>query len=118
MFNPCACQTTSDVDDAAALDVLGNVRATCPVLSKIVLPDSVWPDFLKWHSQADEVAFHRSVTLLALQRGCLGRVTWPLHCYLLDGESIHPDVRRQYISDLRERWMQYADPTNTTLSPS
>lgn len=111
MRDSCVCQTVSDVGDAVALDALADVRAKCPALSNLVLPDSVWPDFREWHRQPDEVALHRSVTLLALERGCLSRVTSPLHCYLLDGDSIRPDVRQQYISDLRERWMQYPDPT-------
>jgi hypothetical protein len=106
-LDACICQTASSVDaDDEALQVLAGVRATCPVLKQIMLPDSMWPKFQTWHRQPDDAAFpDRSTVLLALQRGYLSRLTVPIHRYLMKGESIHPDLKKQYRKDLQERWM-------------
>ncbi|HEY5864108.1 MAG TPA: hypothetical protein VI542_00925 [Candidatus Tectomicrobia bacterium] len=40
----------------------------------------------------------------------MGRVTSAVHRYLMTAGHPRPDVRRQYLQDLRERWMLYADP--------
>src|SRR5713101_20528 len=97
----CICEDIRTVEDNA-LDVFEAVRAECPALSKIVVPDAVWADFRDWHGRPDDVAQHRSISLLALERGYLNRVTAPLHRFLLDGDSIRSDVQRQYVNDLRE----------------
>lgn len=107
----CACQTVDEVDHAVALETLATIRDECPVLSDIILPNSVWPWFEEWHRRPDEVAWHCSVTLLALQRQCLNRVTSPIHRFLFDGNTVLPTVSQNYTADLRERWVRYADPT-------
>ena len=66
-LDACICQTaasSADSDDEA-LQALADVRAACPVLNQIILPDSVWPDFHAWHGQPDVVALHRSIFILA-----------------------------------------------------
>lgn len=50
------------------------------------------------------------MVLLALERGHLDRITSPIHRYLIDGGSLRPNVRHQYLKDLRERWMHCVDP--------
>jgi hypothetical protein len=45
-----------------------------------------------------------------MERGHLGRVTSAVHRYLITAGLPRPDVRRQYLQDLRERWMLYLDP--------
>lgn len=70
----------------------------------------MWPDFQKWHRQADEEAQHQSILLLAMKRGHLGRVTSAVHRYLITGNRPKPNVRPQYLKDLRERWLSYPDP--------
>lgn len=97
-------------DESESLEVLGTIRETCPTLRHIFLPDAIWRDFKAWHSTPDLVAAHRSMILLALERGHLKRLTSSIHRYLVDGAGVHPNVRDQYLKDLRERWMHYADP--------
>jgi hypothetical protein len=60
-----------------------------------------------WNSRPDSVAHHRSVILLALERGQLRKVTSPIHRYLINGGSVRQNVRQQYLKDLQEAWMQY-----------
>lgn len=86
------------------------MRSHCPALHRIFIPDEVWPDFQQWHSQPDTVAYHRSSLLLAMERGHLGRVTSAVHRFLMTAGFPRPDVRQQYLQDLRERWMLYLDP--------
>jgi hypothetical protein len=45
-----------------------------------------------------------------MERGYLGRVTSAVHRYLMTAGVPRPNVRQQYLQDLRERWMLYADP--------
>ena len=109
-YDQCACQSNRQVDSDHALAVLGDIRSACPVLATIMLPDGVWTDFQRWHEAPDLVAFHRSVILLAVERGYLARVTSPLHRYLMEGDCVRPSVRAQYLRDLQERWVQDEDP--------
>jgi hypothetical protein len=76
----------------------------------VFLPDDTWRDFKAWHVERDAVAAHRSMLLLALERGHLWRLTSPIHRYLIENGRLRSDVRRQYVKDLRERWMLYPDP--------
>jgi hypothetical protein len=46
---------------------------------------------------------------VALVGGHLGRLTSPIHRYLIRGGALHPNVSRQYVTDLRERWMHHPD---------
>lgn len=48
--------------------------------------------------------------LLGLERGHLHRLTASIHRYLIRDGHLHPDARRQYVKDLRERWMLDPDP--------
>src|SRR5207249_2856911 len=72
--------------------------------------DEVWIAFQQWHRQPEPIAHHRSILLLAMERGHLGRVTSAVHRYLITAGLPKSDVRQQYLQDLRERWMLYADP--------
>lgn len=107
---PCPCLLPMQDSGETSIDILAATRKVCPALHAVFLPDSVWPDFQNWHIQSDKVAFHSSVLLLALERGHLSRVTSPIHRYLVHSGSVRPEVRQQYLKDLRERWMLYADP--------
>jgi hypothetical protein len=105
----CKCFGATSADDEKSLETLEIIRETCPALKHIYLPDDVWPDFKTWHGKPDLVALHRSMLLLALERGHLDRLTSPVHRYLLDGDGVRADVTAQYRKDLRERWMHYDD---------
>jgi len=106
----CACLGHPDLHTDRPIAALACLRQKCPALHRVFLPDEIWSDFEQWHQQVDEVATHRSVLLLALQRGHLARLTSPVHRFLLDSQDVRPDVGRQYLKDLRERWMHYTDP--------
>ena len=92
------------------MEIFAAVRSRCPALRLIFVPDELWPDFQQWHHHPDAVAHHRSVLILAMERGHLRRVTSAVHRYLVTRGLPRPDVREQYRQDLRERWMLYADP--------
>jgi hypothetical protein len=57
-------------------------------------------------SEPRDEARHASVILLALDRGRLSRITAPIHTFLLDGNVTRREVRPQYFSDLREKWLR------------
>ena len=86
------------------------MRDACQALRDVLLPDSTWQDVRNWHATPDDQAAHRSILLLAFRRGCLNSVTGPIHRFILSPSGILPDVRKQYVNDLRERWMITADP--------
>jgi hypothetical protein len=96
-------------DDNSAIVTLEIVRDGCPALRNVFLPDDLWADFREWHHQPDTIAWHRSKLVLALERGHLGRLTSPIYRYLMDGGTLRRDVRRQYLKDLPEAWMQHSD---------
>jgi hypothetical protein len=104
----CACQRAGRVEHERALETFAALREKCPVL-RLLVPDDLWPTFAAWHQQ-DEVAWHRSISLLALERGHLKAFTSPLHRVLIDGGALRPGLRAQYLQDLRERWMLADDP--------
>src|SRR5436309_9190944 len=106
----CACMTVQPGNGEQPIIMLESIRKTCPALQSIFLPEDVWHDFKAWHAEPDLVAAHCSMLLLAFDRGHLTRLTHPVHRYLLEGDRVHPSVRRQYMNDLRERWMHYPDP--------
>lgn len=86
------------------------LRKKCPALREVFLPDSIWQQFRDWHTRPDDEAAHRSIVLLAFRRGCLSRVTKPIHRYILSSNGVRTVVRKQYLQDLRERWMLAGDP--------
>lgn len=110
IIETCRCFNVTNCGGEGSLETLATVRSQCGALLRVFLPDDVWPDFQKWHHQPDNSAYHRSVLLLALERGHLGRVTSPIHRYLIQSGTPKPVVRKQYLNDLRELWMNYSDP--------
>ena len=113
----CPCiDALADVDELRNLDGsipfddFSDMRNKCQALRDVLLPDSIWPQFRDWHARPDNEAGHRSILLLAFRRGCLRGITKPIHRFVLSHERILPEVRKQYVQDLRERWMLTADP--------
>jgi hypothetical protein len=87
-----------------------SLREECPAVRQILVPDEIWPQFREWHSVPDDVAGHSSIVLLAFRRGYLPRVTGPIHRHLMSSDGILGSVSKQYLKDLREKWMFDADP--------
>ena len=105
--NACACMTTTVDGHGKSIDTLETIRTVCPAIRSVFLPDDVWPEFKAWHQDRDVVAEHRSMLLLALERGHLARLTSSIHRYLLKDAAVRPAVCPQYVKDLVERWMYH-----------
>ncbi len=106
----CVCMTARNCRCVIPIDILERIRADCPALHSLFLPEDEWSKFKEWHERPHRsVAGHRSYLLLALQGGCLARLTGPIHRYLISNETLRSDVRRQYVKDMRERWMFYSE---------
>lgn len=110
VIEDCSCSERQEHVDGGSLEIFAAVRSRCPALHQIFVPDGVWNDFQQWHRQSDAVAHHRSILLLAMERGHLRRVTSAVHRFLITAGHPRPDMRQQYLKDLRERWMLYPDP--------
>ena len=106
----CVCGAALPPGEQNLLASFSAVRAGCPALGKVLLPDSIWQDFQGWCVHPDDIAEHRSVLLRAYLRGFLGRVTLPIHRYLLASGAIRTDARKQYIKDLQETWLRNQEP--------
>jgi hypothetical protein len=113
----CACiAATDDIDmvrdrnGQIPLDDFVALRNNCSALRDLLLPEPIWAQFLDWHSLPDDVANHASVALLAFRRGQLSRITGPIHRFLVSSGGIRPDVRAQYVQDLKEKWMFQNEP--------
>jgi len=108
----CPCITATDniehirnEDGSIPLHDFAALRGRCLALRDVLLPVDIWPRFEKWHVAGDDVAGHCSIALLAFRRGILSSITAPLHRYLMSESGILPLVTKQYLRDLRERWM-------------
>jgi len=107
----CPCQKNETTSSENVLDILeefGNIRKQCPALKKILLPDDTWESFQKENLSYDKAA-HQSILLLAYRRGALSRITMPIHKYLMAGNKPLTNLNKNYIKDLRERWMEQSN---------
>jgi hypothetical protein len=102
--------TVGAIDNKLSVGILDEIRSVCPALQAVFLPDDLWPSFESWHRAPDTAAAHRSMLLLALERGHLHRLTTPIHRYLIEDGRLRPNVRAQYVNDLEERWMLDCNP--------
>jgi hypothetical protein len=101
----CICGTALPPSDQSLIASFGEIRARCPALRKILVPNSIWQEFQGWCDRLDGMAIQQSELLMAHQRGSLGRVTSPIHRYLLQSEMVRTDARKQYTKDLQETWL-------------
>jgi len=105
----CKCQSTGEVDHSIILSYFEELRRKCDAL-KFFVPDDLYANWKKAEEcliknpQAD---CHRSILTLALERGCLGKVTSPVHRYLLNNMR---SLKKQYKNDLKEKWILEASP--------
>jgi hypothetical protein len=108
----CICQQQQllPMGELSLLDSFSAVRQKCPAIREVFVPDHIWPKFHAWHLKPDNEADHVSTLLLALERGHLGSFTSSAHRYLIKSGCLNPEVRTQYVQDLREQWMNYQDP--------
>ncbi|HEV8487465.1 MAG TPA: hypothetical protein VGV87_28215 [Blastocatellia bacterium] len=100
----CTCIGIERRDREAAVDAFKAVRDECVALKDLLAPDESFAAITADAARPNSAA-HRSCLLLALERGCLHRVTWPMHHFLFRGREVHPALTKQYREDLRERWL-------------
>jgi hypothetical protein len=85
------------------------VRDRNPVIRDLFIPEAILEEFKRFHRKYDEVAFHRSILLLAHQNDELAKLCSPLHTIIFDrwgGERLS----KQYRKDLVENWYLANDP--------
>jgi hypothetical protein len=85
------------------------LHQACPALRTILIPN-----LAEWEQACVDLeqdkSGHRSILLGAFERGCLHRLTLPIHKFLMAGGSPKPGLRAQYVQDLQERWFIRPDP--------
>lgn len=106
----CRCQGHYGDLGERLLDTFAAVREHCPALKRILIPDEVWSAFQEWNREPLDDAHHRSILLLAMDRGSLYRITSVIHRYLIEAGAPRPNLRQQYLQDLQEHWMACKDP--------
>ena len=106
----CDCQTVkcqfingAKTNWSDILNQFESVRKNCPALREIFVPEAYWPEFHEKASDALNEAGQQYILLSAFKSGNLGKITLPIHTYLLDGEK--PKVlTNNYKKDLIDRW--------------
>ena len=118
MTTSCDCSRTTPPDGSSTDDFFGrllgvirDIRRSCAALREVFLPEEIWEEFQARHQKIDESSPCCSMILLALERGCLCRLTSPVHRFLLNDRS-EPAASKQYLQDLREKWMFDECPLN------
>jgi len=101
----CACESSHGASVEDAVSTLSDLRAHCPALRQLLVPDDIWDRFRGFERRSRDPAQHVSILLNSLMQGTIGRVTAPCHAYLLEGNILKASVRSQYRQDLKERWM-------------
>lgn len=94
---------------SSRLDRFAAVRMECPAIRELFVPDTIWPKFRDWHLRPENDACHASMLLLALEREHLASITSFAHRYFLSSDCLKPGIRKQYINDFQEQWMNYDD---------
>lgn len=104
----CTCAATHFDTTKPLVEALGNVRERCLALKELLAPDDVWPVIVADAANPNS-ACHRSYLLLAYERGCLFRITGPVHSFLFESSRLHSKLTEQYRRDLQERWLLETD---------
>jgi hypothetical protein len=105
----CACEKLTCNNDQDLLQQFKACWSACPALNLLLIPD--WLEFEELDRfLVESGSNHRSMPLLAFERGYLPRLTGVIHKYLMDGAAVKNSVSRDYRSELRERWQRCDDP--------
>lgn len=114
----CPCQTTrvnvpNDLtwrvaDHRPLLDELRKLRELCPALNQVLIPG--WNAFeISFANLAGDASEDCSIVFEAFGGGHLGRLTRPIHRFLMDGSEVKQEVTNQYRRDLTEMWTAESD---------
>ena len=104
----CPCQTSANLmsNSRRDLDAFRELQDQCAALKEILVPEGIWDQFQRFAEEKKPVdeAHHTSILLNAFEQGFLSRITLPIHTFLLDDNTVRREVKKQYLSDLRETW--------------
>ncbi len=104
----CSCQQASLTSEDRLAEEFQNLRDHCPALKHLLVPD--WSTFEAADTRLEgNEATHRSILLLAFERGHLNRITSPIHRYLMSLGAVKKTVIKQYRQDLPENWLHKED---------
>lgn len=101
----CLCQTATVKSKNTLLVDFAFVRDKCAALREILVPNDIWKEFQDLDNKGRDNAQHRSMLILAFDRGHLVKFTSPVHRYLLDGEDPVDGLNPNYKTDLKEQWL-------------
>jgi hypothetical protein len=101
----CACLKGREYRPEEVVPAFADLRNECAALREVLAPDDSWSSIIA-DAENPNAAAHRSYLLLALQRGCLDRVTRPVHRFLMRSHEVRSDLTNQYRQDLPERWFK------------
>ncbi|NVL89443.1 MAG: hypothetical protein HWN69_00415 [Desulfobacterales bacterium] len=105
-FSDCPCQRAIDTEHKDLLREFRRIRKQCPALREVLVPGPILSEFEEACNAAPDNARHRSILLLALERGYLNRITSPIHSYVLKNDKPKNELTKQYRQDLQERWLR------------
>lgn len=101
----CICQQITSTAYEQRLAVLENVRNQCPALKLVLIPDKIWDQFKRFETGTRDEALHIPETVNALLDGRLHKLTRPIHKYVLDGDKLRGNLKKQYLNELQQNWM-------------
>jgi len=106
----CPCQSIKNIDRDKLLHEFGAIRKKCAALREILVPDSEWQNFQRRAKAFPDTVGHKYKVLGALQLGSLSKITFPIHRYLMDGNSPKGTLRNSYRKELIEHWIGKETP--------
>ena len=98
-FADCPCQQAIGTERKGRWNEFRRIRKQCPALRKVLVPEAIWPQYQEACNALPDKARHRSIFLLALERGYLDRITSPIHRYLLTNDKPKNQLTNQYRQD-------------------
>ena len=106
----CSCVAPATLDEFFEdISPFELVRASCPALSQVVVPDSIWTQYKAFCLSEFDDANFRPITWLAFRRGYLANFTRPIHRFVLDGRKEGVQPTDKCLKDLCERWFLKSD---------
>ncbi len=106
----CPCQTASLVNRGTLLQEFETLRALCPALREVLVPEEFWLPFREKVLKPTRGARHQFILLGGFENRFLKRITSPIHYYLLDRNKPKSTLTKQYQKDLIESWMLEETP--------
>jgi len=105
----CICQSFKITDDSkkGIVAAIEELRALCPAIGIILIPDQIWSSHREFLLQENDDAQHCSIIDGTLRLKQLHKLTIPLHRFALKNGGTRPDF--QYKDDLPEKWVFQTD---------